>query len=64
MTFEIKFHRHFPGEGSRHGRICWTFKDISDAMFALSDENKKDTFWDKTCNRGLFSPNICRLHPY
>ena len=63
-SFEIKFHRHCPGEGSWHGQISRTFDVISDAILALSDENQKDTFWCKTCNRGLFFPNTCRLHPY
>ena len=63
-SFEFKFHRNCPGEASRHGRISLNFKDISDAVLALSDESKKDTFWCKTCNRGLFFPNTCRLHPY
>ena len=27
-SFEIKFHRNCPGEGKRHGKIYWNFKDI------------------------------------
>jgi len=55
-TFGIKFHRYCPGEGSWQGQISSTFEVISDAILALSDENKKIYFGIKPAIKASFSP--------
>ena len=63
-SFDAKFHHTCPGIMSWHGQISRTFELDSDAILALADETKKNTFWCSACHRGLFFPNTCQFHPH
>jgi len=62
-NFQTKFHRDCPGKGSWHGQISHTFELITEPISALSDKNQKNTFWCSVCDKGLFFPKTCKLHP-
>ena len=63
-ALDAKFHHTCPGITSWRGQISRNFELNSDAISALADENKKTTFWCSACNRGLFFPKTCILHPH
>ena len=54
-SFDGKFHRDCPSEGSWHAQISREFSSVEDAILALKDTEQKDTFWCSSCNKGLFS---------
>ena len=59
-TLQTKFHRDFPGEGLWHGQISRNLELIPET---ISDKNKESTFWCSVCDKGLFFPKNCKLHP-
>jgi len=62
-SFNTKLHYNCPGEGSWQGQISRDFDLHVTAMETLADDNQNNTFWWSACERGLFFPKTCGIHP-
>jgi len=62
-SFDTKLHHNCPGEGLWPGQISRDFDLHVTAMETLADDNQNNTFWCSACERGLFFPKTCNIHP-
>jgi hypothetical protein len=56
-----KFHRRCPGRGTWHAVLSTSYSSPADTVKDLVE--LKETLWCSHCERGLFIPKTCAIHP-